>query len=61
MNAVRIPTAVNANAAGEEQRAEARCRKQAFRAELCALAVLMGQGLVVVYVIGTLVVNCMRT
>lgn len=44
-----------------DEQAELRCHKQAFRAELYALAVLVGQGMVVVYVIGTLVVNCIRT
>lgn len=45
----------------EEEKSQSRCLRQAFRAELYALAVLVGQGMVVVYVIGTLLVNCLRT
>ncbi|GMV98405.1 MAG: hypothetical protein HRF43_03885 [Phycisphaerae bacterium] len=61
MNAVHARSNVAIRIAKENPKLEARCRKQAFRAELCAMAVLMGQGLVVVYVIGTLVINCLRS
>jgi hypothetical protein len=45
----------------EDEQAQDRLDKRMFRAELYALAVLIGQGMVVVYVIGTLLANCLRT
>ncbi|GMU21644.1 MAG: hypothetical protein AMXMBFR13_17360 [Phycisphaerae bacterium] len=44
-----------------DQQAELDCRKQILRAELCGLAVLIGEGLAVVYVIGSLLLNCLKT
>lgn len=42
----------------EEQQAQAAYQSQRARAEMYGLAVLAGEGLAVVYVIGTLVLNC---
>ncbi len=44
-----------------EGQAQARCRREMRRTERCALAILVGLELSVVYVIGSLVLTCVRT